>query len=222
MQNFTQKKNPLLWMLQMNLETELIGFGERFGIPEKKLLTWWRSNIRSMWTNSQAYLDFMESGSVMVENTGRNAKRYPMVKRHQCAICKNWFGTGNIEIDHLDSENQLTSFSDVNIFTKSILFTSPERLQKVCSDRYKTVNKKKVLVDYGCHSLKTFLERFGKGYGINSLEQAKIVKQVIELDKTNSCGTILKELGITEIGSTKEKRKLQLIQILLNRQEKEF
>lgn len=199
----------------MNLQNEVIEFGKRFNIPDKKLLSWWRSHVRLMWTGSQAYLDFMEKDSVMIENTGRNKGRYPTVKRHQCNICKQWFGTGNIEIDHLDSENELTDLSHINAFTKAILFTSPDKLQKVCSDRYKTVNKKKVLTEFGCHSLKTFLERYGDKYSVTTLEQAKSIKTCIELDKRNLCGVALQELG-HPVESSKVKCKDKLIKVLLD------
>ena len=107
----------------MNLQNEVVEFGKRFNIPDKKLLSWWRSHIRLMWTGSQAYLDFMEKDSVMVENTGRNKGRYPTVKRHQCNICKQWFGTDEFVMECYLAEalEEYADYDDFMIENKKVI-----------------------------------------------------------------------------------------------------
>ena len=49
---------------------------------------------------------------------------------------------------------------------------TPRHVQILCKDKHKVVNKKKTLVSFGCHSIKTMQESHGC-----SFEEAKVRKE---------------------------------------------
>ena len=165
----------------LDLEKELKRMSEAYNIPEKEVVSWWRSAVRQMFSNSVFYRKYIEYMSTLVKNeNARSMKRYPMVKRFTCAICGEQFGSGGIEVDHLEGGNTNKSFSDAESFIKAIMFATPDDVQILCKDKHKVVNKKKTLVSFGCHSLKTYVDMYG-----GTLEQARVVKEhkIIGKDK---------------------------------------
>ena len=165
----------------LDLEKELKRMSEAYNIPEKEVVSWWRSAVRQMFSNSVFYRKYIEDMSTLVKNeNARSMKRYPMVKRFTCAICGEQFGSGGIEVDHLEGGNTNKSFSDAESFIKAIMFATPDDVQILCKDKHKVVNKKKTLVSFGCHSLKTYVDMYG-----GTLEQARVVKEhkIIGKDK---------------------------------------
>lgn len=157
----------------LDLEKELKRMSEAYNIPEKEVVSWWRSAVRQMFSNSIFYRKYVENQSTLVVNENpRSKKRYPMVKRFTCAICGEQIGSGDVEIDHLEGGNSNKSLSDADSFIKSIMFVTPDDIQVLCKDKYKVVNKKKTLVKFGCHSLKTYSELHG-----GTLEEARVKKQ---------------------------------------------
>lgn len=157
----------------LDLEKELKRMSEAYNIPEKEVVSWWRSAVRQMFSNSIFYRKYIEDQSTLVVNENpRSKKRYPMVKRFTCAICGEHFGSGDIELDHLDGGNSNKSLSDADSFIKAIMFVTPDDVQILCKDKKKVVNKKKVLTKFGCHALKTYVDLHG-----GTLEEARVKKQ---------------------------------------------
>lgn len=157
----------------LDLEKELKRMSEAYNIPEKEVVSWWRSAVRQMFSNSIFYRKYIEDQSTLVVNENpRSKKRYPMVKRFTCAICGEQFGSGDIECDHLDGGNSNKSLADADPFIKAIMFVTPDDVQILCKDKKKVVNKKKVLTKFGCHSLKTYVDLHG-----GTLEEARVKKQ---------------------------------------------
>lgn len=157
----------------LDLEKELKRMSEAYNIPEKEVVSWWRSAVRQMFSNSIFYRKYIEDSSTLVVNENpRSKKRYPMVKRFTCAICGEQFGSGDIELDHLEGGNSNKSLSDADSFIKAIMFVTPDDVQILCKDKKKVVNKKKVLTKFGCHSLKTYVDLHG-----GTLEEARVRKQ---------------------------------------------
>ena len=95
-----------------------------------------------------------------------------MVKRFTCAICGEQFGSGGIELDHVDGGNSNKSLADADSFIKAIMFVTPEDVQILCKNKHKVVNKRKTLVRFGCHSIKTMQESHGC-----SFEEARVRKE---------------------------------------------
>ena len=156
----------------LDLEKELRRMSEAYGIPEKEVVSWWRTAVRQMFSNSIFYRKYIEDQSTLVVNENpRSMKRYPMVKRFTCAICGEQFGSGGIELDHVEGGNTNKSLSDAESFLKAIMFVTSDDVQILCKDRHKIVNKKKTLVSFGCHSIKTMQESHGC-----SFEEARVRK----------------------------------------------
>ena len=167
--------------------------------------------MRQMFSNSIFYRKYIEDQSTLVKNENtRSMKRYPMVKRFTCAICGEPFGSGGIELDHVEGGNTNKSFSDAESFIKAIMFVTPYDVQILCKDRHKIVNKKKTLVSFGCHSIKSLQEKQGC-----SFEEARVRKKHIEFVKNDSVVEELKNLGISEIPSTKKASKDLLLKMML-------
>ena len=146
---------------------------EAYNIPEKEVVSWWRTAVRQMFSNSIFYRKYIEDQSTLVVNeNSRSKKRYPMVKRFTCVICGEQFGSGGIELDHVEGGNTNKSFSDAESFLKAIMFVTPDDVQILCKNKHKVVNKRKTLVSFGCHSIKTMQESHGC-----SFEEARVRKE---------------------------------------------
>ena len=157
----------------IDLEKELRRMSESYGIPEKEVVSWWRSAVRQMFSNSIFYRKYIgEQSTLVVNENPRSMKRYPMVKRFTCAICGEQFGSGGIELDHVEGGNTNKSFSDAESFLKAIMFVTPDDVQILCKNKHKVVNKRKTLVSFGCHSIKTMQESHGC-----SFEEARVRKE---------------------------------------------
>lgn len=163
----------------IDLGKEFRRMAEEFNISDKEVFTSVRTMLRRAWNDSIFKQDFLNKQSILVENTNpRSKKRFPKVRRFKCAICGEYFGSNEIELDHLVDENSLKSYDDINTFMLNIVLTSPDKLQVLCKDKKKTVKGKKVLVKHGCHSLKTFSSRYGC-----SFEEARLKKKLINICK---------------------------------------
>ncbi len=171
-----------------------------FGIDDKEVLKSVRTMIRSAWGDSVFKTDFLNKQSILIENTNpRSKKRFPKVRKYKCAMCGEYFGSAETELDHLVSENALTSYEHINDFFTNIILTSPDKLQVLCKDK-KT--KKDGVVRFGCHNLKSYSERYNV-----SLEQAKAEKQSIELIKQKKDKLYLQQYGISVPSNAAARRK---------------
>mgnify|MGYP002712149828 CR=1 FL=1 len=190
----------------IDLKKELKRMSEAYGIPEKEVISWWRTAVRQMFSNSIFYRKYVEDNSRLIVNENpRSMKRYPMVKRFTCAICGEQVGSGDIEIDHLDGGNTNKSFSDAESFIKAIMFATPKDIQVLCKDKHKVVNKKKTLVKFGCHSIKTLADKHNC-----SFEEAKVRKKHILIGKEKRFKDELEARGMVVPKTIKEQSKVLL------------
>ena len=198
--------------MSIDIASELKRMSEEFNISEKEVLSFWRSGVRQLWGNSVFKQSFMNSKSMLVENTNsRSKKRFPKVRKYKCEICGGYFGSNEVELDHIESENSLKSYSDATSFIKTIMFTSPDKLQVLCKDK----RKKGVGVVYtGCHSIKTFSERYNV-----SFEQAKVEKEFISIKKCKKQVDTLLSLGVSssDIPKTKKAQEELLYNIMMEK-----
>lgn len=165
----------------IDLGVEFRRMAEEFEISDKEVLSSVRTMIRSMWGDSVFKQEFLKRNSVLIENTNtRSMKRFPMVRKYKCAICGELFGSTEVELDHIESENALTSYEHINDFMTNIVLTSPDKLQVLCKDKK---SKKLGVTRFGCHSIKTFSERYGVDFDTARAE--KEAKQLVDkkLDK---------------------------------------
>lgn len=195
----------------LDLEKELKRMSEAYNIPEKEVVSWWRSAVRQMFSNSIFYRKYIEDQSTLVVNENpRSKKRYPMVKRFTCAICGEQIGSGDLEVDHLEGGNSNKSLADADPFIKAIMFVVPDDIQVLCKDKHKVVNKKKTLVKFGCHSYKTLQQKVGC-----SFEEAKVRKQYLLFVKENAVEDELKSRGIEVPPKTKAAKNELLLSLML-------
>ncbi len=191
----------------IDLGKEFKRMAEEFEISDKEVLSSVRTMIRSMWSDGVFKLEFLKRNSVLIPNTNtRSMKRFPMVRKYKCAMCGEYFGSQEIELDHVISENPLTTYEHINDFFTNIILTSPDKLQVLCKDK-KT--KKDGVIRFGCHSVKTFSERYGV-----TVEEAlaeKKAKQIVDkkLDKQ-----WLKDHN-HNVASTQAQRRKDIVNILL-------
>ena len=184
----------------LDLEKELKRMSEAYNIPEKEVVSWWRTAVRQMFSNSVFYRKYIEDSSKLIVNENpRSMKRFPMVKRFTCAICGEEIGSGDIELDHLEGGNTNKSFSDAESFIKSIMFATPKDIQVLCKDKHKVVNKKKTLVKFGCHGIKTLADKHNC-----SFEEAVVRKKHILIAKEKRLKSELEARGIIVPKTIKE------------------
>lgn len=184
---------------------------EEFNIPEKDVISNWRSFVRFAWSKSIFKLEFMKQHSEKVKNDNpRSMKRYPYVTKYECNICKGLFSVVEVDLDHVCGGNTMKSLGDAEPFFHTIAFPSYSDLQILCKDKKKKVKGKSQVVHFGCHGVKTYSERYGV-----SLEQAKFEKQALEIIKQKQDKQWLLDRGITP-ESTQAKRREQIVQTLLN------
>ena len=160
----------------IDLGKEFKRMAEEFEISDKEVLSSVRTMIRSMWSDGVFKLEFLKRNSVLIPNTNtRSMKRFPMVRKYRCAICGEMFGSTEVELDHIESENTLTSYEHINDFMTNIVLTSPDKLQVLCKDKK---SKKLGVTRFGCHSVKTFSERYDVDFDTARAE--KEAKQLVD------------------------------------------
>lgn len=194
----------------IDLNTEFKRMAEEFEISDKEVLSSVRTMIRSMWGDSIFKQTFLKRNSELVVNENpRSKKRYPKVLKYRCAICGELFGSAEIELDHIESENTLTSYEHINDFMTNIVLTSPDKLQVLCKDK-KT--KKLGITRFGCHSTKTYSERYNVTF-----EEARAEKEAKRLvdKKLDKQFLIDHNVKAENIGSTQLKRRKQIVELLL-------
>ena len=197
--------------MTIDLGKEFERMAKDFGINDKEVLSSVRTMIRSTWGDSIFKTEFLKSNSVLIKNTNtRSMKRFPMVRKYQCAICKEYFSGTEVELDHLDSENALTEYEHINDFFKTIVLTSPDKLQVLCKDK-KT--KKLGVTRFGCHGIKTYQERYNV-----SFEQALAEKKAIKLIKDKVDKQFLIDHNVTP-ESTQARRRQQIVEVLMKEKE---
>ena len=165
----------------IDLGKEFKRMAEQFEISDKEVLSSVRTMLREAWGSSIFKQEFLKNNSVLVENTNtRSMKRFPMVRRYKCAICGEMLGATEIELDHIESENTLTSYEHINDFMTNIVLTSPDKLQVLCKDKK---SKKLGVTRFGCHNVKTCSERYNVDFDTARAE--KEAKQLVDkkLDK---------------------------------------
>lgn len=194
----------------IDLNTEFKRMAEEFEISDKEVLSSVRTMIRSCWGDSVFKLEFLKRNSELIVNENpRSKKRFPMVRRYRCAICGEMFGSTEVELDHIESENTLTSYEHINDFMTNIVLTSPDKLQVLCKDK-KT--KKLGVTRFGCHSIKTFSERYGVDFDTARAE--KEAKRLVD-KKLDKQFLIDHNVKVENIGSTQAVRRKQIVELLL-------
>ena len=182
-----------------------------FGIPEKDVVSNWRSFVRFAWSKSIFRLHFLSQHAKKVKNENpRSAKRFPYVTKYECNICKGLFSSNAIELDHVKDENSMKSLEVATTFFKNIAFPAYSDLQILCKDKKKKVNGKNTIVSFGCHGIKTYASRYNV-----SFEQARIEKQFIQIKKDKKVIDNIKAFNVQSIPKLKKDQESLLRELLL-------
>ena len=182
-----------------------------FGIPEKDVVSNWRSFVRFAWSKSIFRLHFLSKHAKKVKNDNpRSVKRFPHVTKYECNICKGLFTANAIELDHIKDENSMRTLEDATTFFKNIAFPAYSDLQILCKDKKKKVNGKNTIVSFGCHGIKTYASRYNV-----SFEQARIEKQFIQIKKDKKVVDTLLSLNVHSIPKLKKDQESLLRESLL-------
>ena len=59
----------------LDLEKELKRMSEAYGIPEKEVVSWWRTAVRQMFSNSIFYRKYIEDSSTLIVNENPRSKK---------------------------------------------------------------------------------------------------------------------------------------------------
>ena len=192
----------------IDLNTEFKRMAEEFDISDKEVLSSVRTMVRSMWGDSVFKTEFLKRNSELVVNENpRSKKRYPMVRKFRCAICGGLFGSTEVELDHTESENALTSYEHINDFMTNIVLTSPDKLQVLCKDKK---SKKLGVTRFGCHGIKTYSERYNV-----SFEEARAEKEALQLIKQKKDKDYCIENGLV-VESTQAARRKAIVEYKLS------
>lgn len=164
---------------------------------ESAFFSYIRGCVRLAWMKNPVKLKKLQSSKKLILNPNygkpRNTRQH--IYGATCEICKNDFPMKEVEVDHINGGNySLRSIDDIQGFFESIVLVTDDDLRIVCK---------------GCHGSLSYAAKEGI-----SFERAVIMKQVIELVKTNKDVDKLKELGVVDIPTTKQKRRELLIDLL--------
>ncbi|MNC16176.1 hypothetical protein D3C75_640240 [compost metagenome] len=166
---------------------------------QPSFMAWVRGGLRrGLWEKHPVKLQFLNSQKIPMENTNpRSKKRYPTVPGLKCAICGGLFRTTQAQVDHLCGNHPLKTMDDLQTFTEAMIMVKTSDLQIVCKP---------------CHKIKSYAERMEI-----SFEEAKAIKQAIEICKTKQDKQFLIEHGVKP-ATNAAKRRTQVEEVLKEEQ----
>lgn len=130
-------------------------------LTESQVMSIVRGAIREKWMYAPNKLAYLNLGIVPDEDLS-SRRRW----KCQCEYCHEWFGKGDIQVDHLVGEHQLKTPDDLLEFYDSICNVGFDQMKRTCIP---------------CHEIKTTMER----YGITDEKEAKAVKEAIRFENNN-------------------------------------
>lgn len=167
---------------------------------ESAYFNYLRGCIRLAWMRNPVKLKFLAKHKKQVPNPNygkpRNTKQ--TVLGATCEICLSDYPLKEVEVDHKEGGNySLRSIEDIQGFFESICIVSEDDLRIVCK---------------GCHGCLSYAAKMGI-----SFTEAKVIKEIIELQKTGKDVGKLLQLGVTKdnIPTTKDKRRKLLEELML-------
>lgn len=165
---------------------------------EAAYMSWLRGGIRrSLWNKSPVKMEFIRHNRIKIPNPNPRA-RVKEVWGGVCALTGEVHVLSDLEVDHKIGNHSLRNLDDLLPFIKAIVMVSFDDLQ--------FVSKK-------AHKIKSYAERMGI-----SFDEARVIKEIIELQKSGKDTEKLLQLGVTNdnIPSTKDKRRELLTKLMLN------
>lgn len=161
---------------------------------EAAWLSYVRGGVRrGLWNRYGPKLEFLKSRLEYRDNPNpRSKKRFPKIKMGQCEECKGWFSQKDLEVDHVAGHNSLKSPEEIGRFVQALLWEcSPEDYSLLCKP---------------CHKNKSYAESQGI-----SIEEARLVKQVIAMEKDKSLKQWLEGRGVKCKASERREKALEIL-----------
>lgn len=167
---------------------------------ESSYFSYLRGCIRLAWMRNPVKLKFLAKAKKQIPNPNfgkpRNTKE--TVFGATCEICSGDYPMKEVEVDHISGGNySLRSVADIQGFFESVCIVSESDLRIVCKK---------------CHGCLTYAAKMGI-----SFDEARVIKEIIDLQKEGKDTGKLLQLGITKsnIPTTKDKRRQLLTKLML-------
>jgi len=162
------------------------------------LMSYLRGGLRrSCWMKHPVKLEFIKNNRERIPNPNPRGK-VPDVWGGRCNVCKDLFVQSKLAVDHVrEFSASLKDIEDIQTFVELISLVIEDDLQFVCKD---------------CHDNISYSQKQGC-----SFEEARVRKKHIEFVKNDSVVEELKNLGISEIPSTKKASKDLLLKMMLEK-----
>ena len=161
---------------------------------EAAWLSYVRGGVRrGLWNRYGPKLEFLKSRLEYRENPNpRSQKRFPKIKMGQCEECKGWFSRKDLEVDHIAGHNSLKTPEEIGSFIQALLWEcSLEDYSLLCKP---------------CHKNKSYAQAQGI-----SIEEARLVKQVIAMEKDKSLKQWLEDHGVKCKASERREKALEIL-----------
>ncbi len=155
---------------------------------EKFMVSVVRSAIRNSWMKSPTKLAYLYMNTIPDMDDSTRTKWLS-----RCEMCGELFKLTDLQVDHRIGNHSFTKLDDFESYFNNILMVGFDDLQILCKQD---------------HEVKTLSEANGI-----SIEQARVLKEVIRMEKAKSDVAFIKKAGYTP-GSNKDKRREQMIEIL--------
>ena len=176
------------------LSTSLIDGVQAKPLTDNQIKQLFREAVRKKWMHCKVKLSFLEKMKEPDEDP--DTRR---LWKWQCSICKGYFSSDEVEVDHKDSggDRHFETMAEAPEYARGILDVCHDDLQILCSDK-----------EVGCHPIKSHAERYGMTF-----EDARVDKECIRWENSNKGVKVqrglLKSFGIpdTELLKGKDIRK---------------
>ena len=147
-----------------------------------------RGWLRRIWADNPLRAEWKKSQLRPVTKEEKLAKVFhPSTKQvGQCYLCKNWFAGSKLEVDHILPSDGCYDFDTAEKFLWHCVASDPDNWALVCQP---------------CHKIKSYADREGL-----SFEEAKAVKQAIEVEKSKKVNEFLKSKDIVPASNAKLRR----------------
>jgi 5-methylcytosine-specific restriction endonuclease McrA len=155
--------------------------------------SWLRGGIRrAIWLHHPVKLEFIKANRIRVAGKKAGSTCYGGV----CCICKNKFKADMLQVDHKQGNHSLRNMDDLSSFLRAMAVVTMDDLQYICK---------------GCHTIRSYSEKHNV-----SFDEAKLIKQAIELEKD---AMFMKRFKAERKGLTKAELRVELIEHIKQNEE---
>lgn len=156
--------------------------------------TYLRGCLRSAWSRNPIKHNLIKAKRKQIPNPNPRGRK-ETVWGFDCEVCNETFVMSQCQVDHITPAGSLQEKKDIQGFVERLLFVTEDDLRVVCK---------------GCNSILAYSDKHGV-----PIQEARAIKQAIEICKTKKDKDWLLERGI-EPASNAAKRRVQIEKELLS------